>query len=123
MNPRFLGLYTAIYHVADLARAKAWHSRMLGLAPYFDEPFYVGFNVGGHELGLLPAGDAKNPGVVAYWGVKDIRATLDALLAEGATAHEGVQDVGEGIKVATVLDSEENVFGLIENPHFPAKPE
>jgi predicted enzyme related to lactoylglutathione lyase len=122
MNARFRGLYTAIYHVADLARAKVWYARSLGVAPYFDEPFYVGFNVGGHELGLVPAEAASAPAasrVVAYSGVDDIHGTLDLLLAEGAKPHEQVQDVGGGIKVATVLDSEGNIFGLIENPHFP----
>lgn len=119
MNARFLGLYTAIYHVTDLARAKFWYARMLGIAPYFDQPFYVGFNVGGHELGLLPAVPAAVSRVVAYWGVADLAVTLALFVAEGAVISEPVQDVGGGIKVATVLDSEGNAFGLIENPNFP----
>jgi catechol 2,3-dioxygenase-like lactoylglutathione lyase family enzyme len=69
MNIPLLGLYTAIYRVADLAAAKAWYARWLGIEPYFDEPFYVGFNVAGYELGLLPleAGENKEHGVVCYW--------------------------------------------------------
>jgi catechol 2,3-dioxygenase-like lactoylglutathione lyase family enzyme len=50
----FLGLRTAIYHVDDLRKAKEWYSDLLGVEPYFDDPFYVGFKVGGYELGLDP---------------------------------------------------------------------
>jgi predicted enzyme related to lactoylglutathione lyase len=116
----FLGLRTAIYHVSDIAKARDWYAAVLGFAPYFDQPFYVGFNVGGFELGLQPSeSDAnKADGVVAYWGVNDAEAALRHLLERGATANEAVQDVGEGIKVATVKDPFGNVFGIIENPHF-----
>jgi predicted enzyme related to lactoylglutathione lyase len=117
----FLGLRTAIYHVNDIEKGKAWYARVLGIEPYFDQPFYVGFNVGGYELGLQPAdeaGTAKADGAVAYWGVADADAAYQRVLQLGATAHEAVQDVGEGIKVATVKDPFGNVFGIIENPHF-----
>ena len=115
------GLRTALYIVADLARAKAWYTDVLGFGPYFDEPFYVGFNVGGYELGLLPAeGDAAPGagGTVVYWGVPDADAALEQLVKAGATTHEPVQDVGGGIRTATVLDPFKNVLGVIENPHF-----
>jgi predicted enzyme related to lactoylglutathione lyase len=116
----FLGLRTAIYHVSDIAKARDWYAAVLGFGPYFDQPFYVGFNVGGFELGLQPSeSDAnKADGVVAYWGVNDAGAALSHLLDRGASAHEAVQDVGEGIKVATVKDPFGNLFGIIENPHF-----
>jgi predicted enzyme related to lactoylglutathione lyase len=119
----FLGLRTAIYYVDDLNEAKEWYSSVLGFAPYFDEPFYVGFNVGGYELGLHPGGDrsAKAAGVVAYWGVENAEAALARLLERGATEHEAVQDVGGGIKVAAVTDPFGNVFGVIENPTFTLK--
>jgi len=116
----FQGLRTVVYHVADLERAKAWYADVLGIKPYFDEPFYVGFNVGGFELGLNP--DMENvvqgSSVRAYWGVEDAEASLNRLLQLGAERHEDVQDVGGGIRVATVLDPFGNVFGIIENPHF-----
>jgi len=119
-NPNFLGLRTAIYHAPDLAKAKAWYSKILGIEPYFDQPFYVGFNIGGYELGLDPdPSAAAGPGGVAvYWGVADANAALKHLLSLGATQRTNVQEVGEGIRVATILDPFGNVFGIIENPQF-----
>lgn len=117
----FLGLRTAIYHVDDIEKGKAWYSEVLGVPPYFDQPFYVGFNVAGYELGLHPgasSGEGKADAAVTYWGVDDCAATFQRLLDLGATSHELVQDVGEGIKVAAVKDPFGNTFGIIENPHF-----
>ncbi len=117
----FLGLRTAIYHVDDIDKAKSWYSSVLGIKPYFDEPFYVGFNVGGYELGLQPGESTsadKAAGAVAYWGVTNAEVDLNRVIKLGATWHEDVQDVGGGIKVATVKDPFGNVFGIIENPHF-----
>jgi predicted enzyme related to lactoylglutathione lyase len=119
----FKGLRTTIYQVSDMQEAKSWYARVLGVAPYFDQPFYVGFSVGGYELGLqpdAPAGTAVE-NVVAYWGVDDAQAVLDHLLAAGASLKAKVQDVGEGIKVATVRDPFGNVLGIIENPNFAAQ--
>jgi len=117
----FLGLRTAIYHVSDIDKSKHWYSEVLGVQPYFDQPFYVGFNVGGYELGLQPGAATsaeKADGAVAYWGVEDAEAALKRMVEPGATMHEALQDVGEGIKVATVKDPFGNIFGLIENPNF-----
>lgn len=115
----FLGLRTAVYHVNDIEKGKEWFSKVLGFPPYFDEPFYVGFNVGGYELGLQPSeGQISNPSGNAYWGVESCDAAFQKLLDHGATANEPVQDVGGGIKVATVKDPFGNVLGIIENPHF-----
>lgn len=119
-NSNFHGLRTVIYHAPDLARAKSWYASVLGVEPYFDQPFYVGFNVGGYELGLNPDASAApaGAGCVVYWGVSDAGAALARLLSLGATEHAAVQDVGEGIKVASVRDPFGNIFGIIENPHF-----
>lgn len=120
-NQPILGLRTAIYRVADLDKAKDWYRSVLGADPYFDEPFYVGFNVGGFELGLDPdtSEGATGPGgVTTYWGVEDADAALARLLKLGAREHGPVRDVGGGIRVASVLDPFGNVFGIIENPHF-----
>ena len=122
-----LGLRTAIYHVDDLQKAKEWYSQILGIEPYFDEPFYVGFNVGGYELGLNPdmSGVTTGGSTFAYWGVEDVRAEYQRLLELGAKQHDDIQDVGGDILVATVTDPWGNIFGIIENPHFsldPSKP-
>jgi predicted enzyme related to lactoylglutathione lyase len=120
-NPHFLGLRTVLYHAPDLAKATAWYSEVLGIAPYFDQPFYVGFNVGGYELGLDPDSSTTpggSRGVVVYWGVSDAQAELDRLFSLGASVRSAVQDVGEGIRVASVLDPFGNIFGIIQNPHF-----
>jgi predicted enzyme related to lactoylglutathione lyase len=113
-----LGLRTAIYHVSDLAKAKAWYSEVLGQQPYFDQPFYVGFSVGGFELGLVPDGKSGAGGTVAYWGVADAADAVARLEALGAPVIEKLQDVGEGIRVATVADPFGNLLGIIENPNF-----
>jgi predicted enzyme related to lactoylglutathione lyase len=117
----FEGLRTTIYVVDDLDRAAAWYTDVLGAGPYFDEPFYVGFNVGGFELGLLPAEGDDQPGAggtLAYWGVEDIDAAMERLIERGAEKRDPVEDVGGGVKVATVLDPFGNILGVIENPHF-----
>ncbi len=95
----------------------------MGQQPYFDEPFYVGFNVAGYELGLLPIADAKSRknGCVAYWGVKNIEAAASELQTKGYKFFENIVEVGGGIKTATFLDTDGNIIGLIENPHFPNK--
>lgn len=121
----FDGLRTVIYHVPDLNSAKSWYSSILDQEPYFDESFYVGFEVGGFELGLLPGGDAddldpdgSHGGVFAYWGVPDAQDALGRLIDMGATRRGGVEDVGGGVRVATVLDPFGNILGVIENPEF-----
>lgn len=115
----FQGLRTVVYNVADLQAAKEWYAATLGFAPYFDEPFYVGFSVGGYELGLVPADDASTvPGSVTYWGVPDADEAMERLLAQGATTHEAVHDVGGGIRLGSVFDPDGNIVGVIYNPHF-----
>ena len=113
-----LGLRTALYAAPDLEAGKAWYAKVLAHAPYFDEPFYVGFEVAGFELGLVPDAKPSADGTAVYWGVADIDAELARLTALGAPSHETPRDVGGGIRVASVRDPFGNVFGLIENPHF-----
>ena len=114
----FLGLRTAIYPVPDLSGAKLWYEQALGIKPYYDQPYYVGFSVGGFELGLLPDGSAGIGGAQPLWGVQDAGAEFAHLLALGATELQPVTDVGEGIKVAAVKDPFGNRLGIIENPNF-----
>ncbi len=119
----FLGLRTAAYQARDLDKAKAWYSTVLDKQPYFDQPFYVGFNVGGYELGIVPTPDAgakRTPAGIAYWGVEDAHAAYQRLLDLGATQQEPIQDVGEGILIGAVYDPFGNVLGVIQNPNFKA---
>jgi predicted enzyme related to lactoylglutathione lyase len=115
-----LGLRTAIYHVPDLKRAKDWYTAAFGVKPYYDEPYYVGFNVGGFELGLDPdPGSKPGPGgSVAYWGVQNIDAAFNQFVKAGGKPISVPRDVGGDIKVATVADPFGNLIGLIHNPHF-----
>lgn len=120
MQSRFLGLRTLGYKVPDLQKAKEWYTGILGTPPYFDEPFYVGFNVAGYELGLQPAEGKVICGdnISVYWGVEDVQTMYDSLIAAGAMAFEKPTDVGDGIVVAAVKDPWGNPFGIIYNPHF-----
>ncbi|MFN0037038.1 MAG: VOC family protein [Saprospiraceae bacterium] len=128
MATPFLGLRTCIYRVPDVAAAAEWYSNALGIKPYFNEPFYVGFDVGGYELGLQPIEDqlqlsesSSRDNVETYWGVEDIQAVFAHLLAHGAASHSEPSNVGEGIWVATAKDPWGNIIGIIKNPHFTAK--
>jgi predicted enzyme related to lactoylglutathione lyase len=121
--PLLLGLRTAQYHVrtSDLSAARHWYVKALGIQPYFDQPYYVGFNVAGFELGLVPEDrvpPSREGAVAVYWGVANIQEGLDQLLAIGATKTADIQDVGGGIKKVIVLDPFGNPFGLMENPSF-----
>lgn len=120
MTSPILGLRTAIYKIppADLQKAKAWYAEAFAAEPYFDEPFYVGFSVGGYELGLQPEDVAKGESVAVFWGVKDIQKEYERFLATGASAVEAPMNVGGQIMVATVKDPWNNLLGLIYNPEF-----
>lgn len=120
MSKTILGLRTAIYQVPDINAAKNWYTDVFETEPYFDEPFYVGFDIGGFELGLQSdeARTEKIESVVAYWGVENVRQEFDRFIAAGATVVEEPQEVGGGIVVAKVKDPWGNIIGLIYNPHF-----
>ena len=121
MEKTFLGLRTVGYTVGDLQKAKKWYTQAFEVEPYFDEPYYVGFNIGGYELGLQPEqtpSTEKATGVVAYWGVNDIQATYERLIRLGAKSNEPPQNVGDELMVATVIDPWGNIIGIIYNPYF-----
>lgn len=122
----FKALMTVIYPVPDLSAAREWYAAALAVDPYFDQPFYVGFNVGGYELGLVPTEpplhEAGNRGAVAYWGVDDADAALSRLVGYGARVLDPVKSVGGDIRVGIVEDPYGNAFGIIENPGFQPPP-
>jgi predicted enzyme related to lactoylglutathione lyase len=103
----------SVYPVKDLARARALYAKLLGVAPYVDSPYYVGFKVGDHEVGLDP--NAHHKGITApldYWDVADIKTTVKAFVEAGATVQEDVKDVGGGMLIATIRDADGNLIGL-----------
>lgn len=110
------GVKTVLYPVKDLARARTLYSTLLGVKPYGEEPWYVGFRVGDQEIGLDPHGHSQGmTGPVAYFHVDDIKATLKALRSAGAAALQEVKDVGGGKLIASVKDADGNVIGLIQS--------
>lgn len=123
-NTKMLGLRTTIYKVGDIDQAKAWYAKAFGVESYFDEPYYVGFSIGGYELGLQPEENPtteKPESVVTYWGVNDIEEVYGQLIESGATENEKPYNVGGELMTATVKDPWGNVIGIIYNPYFKAK--
>ena len=121
MATSILGLRTTIYKVDDLDKAKAWYGEAFQASPYFEEPFYVGFNIAGYELGLMPddmSSADKSANVLSYWGVEDIATAVAHLVGLGATEETAPSNVGGDIMVATVKDPWGNTIGLIFNPDF-----
>jgi predicted enzyme related to lactoylglutathione lyase len=110
------GIKTIIYPVRDLAAAKALYGALLGVEPYADAPYYVGFKADGQDIGLDPNGHKQGmTGPVGYYHVSDIKESLQALLAAGAEPQQDVRDVGGGTLIATVKDADGNVIGLRQN--------
>lgn len=116
-----LGLRTTIYKVGDIEKARDWYSRAFETEPYFDEPYYVGFSIGGYELGLQPEENPttdKTESVFSYWGVEKIQLVYDRLIELGAVENEKPYNVGGELMTATVKDPFGNIIDLIYNPHF-----
>jgi predicted enzyme related to lactoylglutathione lyase len=108
------GIRTVIYPVKDIGRGKALFSNLLGVAPYADTAYYVGFRVGDQEIGLDPNG--HKAGMTAYYHVDDIKKSLQLLLDAGAQVEQQVKDVGGGKLIASVKDADGNIVGLIQSP-------
>jgi len=121
MKNKILGLRTASYKVGDIVKAKEWYSKAFKTNPYFDETFYIGFNIGGYELGLMSEENStteKIESCVALWGVEDINEAYNHFLKCGAATFEEPRNVGGELMVATVKDPWGNIIGLLYNPYF-----
>jgi len=115
------GLRSWIIKVPDLQAAKTWYTKAFRTEPYFDEPFYVGYNIAGYELGLHPETEPildKKGNIFTYWGVEDVQIEFDRLLSLGASPFEKPENVGGEIITASVKDPWDNIIGIIFNPHF-----
>ena len=110
------GIKTVLHPVSDLEKAKAVYTALLGIPPQSDSPYYVGYEVAGQQIGLVPSGGPQGmTSPVAYWHVPDIEAKLAEVIAAGAAVNEPVRDVGAGRLVATVTDPDGNVLGLLQD--------
>ena len=109
------GIRTVIYPVRDLGRAKTLYGKLMGVVPYADEAYYVGFRVGDQEVGLDPNGHSQGmTGPVGYWHVDDIEESLELLLDAGAEVQRVIKDVGGGKLIASVKDTDGNIIGLVQ---------
>jgi len=110
------GIKTVLHPVSDLERAKATYTALLGIPPQHDSDYYVGFDVEGQHIGLVAGGGPQGyTSPVAFWEVPDIEAKLAEVTAAGATVKEPAHNVGGGRMVATVIDSDGNVLGLLQD--------
>jgi predicted enzyme related to lactoylglutathione lyase len=110
------GFRTLLHPVSDLAAAKAVYTALLGLEPQTDSPYYVGYDLGGQHIGLVPGGAQQGMSApVAYRHVDDLAVALAEVVAAGATVREPAREVGGGRTVATVADPDGNVLGLLQD--------
>ncbi len=111
------GVNTILYPVKDPAKAKALFSALLGTEPMADQPFYIGFKVGGQNIGLVPNGHSQGmTGAAGYYGVADIAAAINRLTSLGAAVVQEPKDVGGGALVALLRDHDGNMIGLMHTP-------
>ncbi|WP_436497625.1 VOC family protein [Actinokineospora sp. HUAS TT18] len=116
MTSTTLGIKTVLHPVSDVAKAKEVYTALLGFAPQTDETYYVGFEVEGQHIGLVPGGGPQGMTYpVTYWHVPDIEAKLAEVTEAGGTVQEPVRDVGGGRLVATFTDPDGNVLGLLQD--------
>jgi len=110
------GIKTVLHPVSDVAKAKSVYTALLGVEPQVDSEYYVGYDVAGQHIGLLPGGGPQGlTSPLAYWHVSDIEAKLAELTAAGAIVKDSPQDVGGGRLVASVTDPDGNVLGLVQD--------
>ena len=111
------GIKTVLHPVSDLGASKAVYTALLGSAPQHDSDYYVGYDIEGQHIGLVPGGGPQGmTSPVAYWQVPDIEAKLAEVTAAGGTVKDAVRDVGGGRLVASFADPDGNVLGLMQDP-------
>lgn len=107
------GIATVVYPVKDIEKAKAYFRELLGVEPYADEPYYVGFKVGNQDIGLDPHGHKE--GTTVYYQVDDINKSLKLLVDAGAKTIQEIKNVGGGRMIAAVQDKNDNIIGLVQD--------
>lgn len=120
------GFSTISFFAEDLEAAKAWYTELLGFGPYFEVPGYIEFRVGDyqHEIGIAQGQWAPHDmtaapgGVIAYWHVDDLDASIERLTAMGAKEYEPKTVRGEGFATASFVDPFGNVLAVMTNQHY-----
>ena len=107
------GIKIVLYPVKDMTQAKTLFRKLLGVEPYADQPYYVGFKIGDQDIGLVPS----NPegGVAAFYHVDDIKNSLQILVDGGATIIQDIKNVGGERLIASAKDKDGNIIGLVQN--------
>ncbi|MCA1735260.1 MAG: VOC family protein [Actinobacteria bacterium] len=103
-----------VYPVKDLEKAKKLFTQLLGADPYTDASYYVGYRVEDREIGLDPDGSSNGP--IVYWRTDDIAARVEGLRSAGWEVTRDANDVGGGLMVAQLADSDGNTIGLRQEP-------
>lgn len=101
-----------VFPVKDVEKAKTLYNTFLGVEPYADSPYYVGYKVGELEVGLAPNSEDK----VVYIDTEDIQASLKELVDAGAELYSDAKNVGGGLLVAQVKDVDGNILGFRQAP-------
>jgi lactoylglutathione lyase len=108
-------LQTILFPVKDVEKAKAVYTALLGVAPGVESPYYVGYDIDGQHIGLVPNGSTNGP--ACYRHVDDLETGLKALIEAGASVAQEPKEVGNGRTVASVLDADGTEIGLIQDRH------
>lgn len=106
------GIKTVLYPVKDIKQATALFRKFLGVDPYAEQPYYVGFKVDDQDIGLVP----NNPEgtVTAFYHVDDIKNSLQILIGGGASIIQDIKNVGGDRLIASVKDKDDNIIGLVQ---------
>ena len=110
-----MNVSSIVIPVKDVAAASTFYRTVFGAEPHTDTPYYVGFNLGGLEIGLNPHGHATGMvGPTAYHATEDVEASVAELVEAGATVVSPATSVGGTTVVAIVADADGNHLGLIQ---------
>ena len=107
------GIKTVIYPVKDMTQATTLFRKFLGVEPYADQPYYVGFKINDQDIGLVP--NSPEAGVTAFYHVDDIKSSLQILLDAGQAIIQDIKNVGGGRLIASTKDMDGNIIGLVQN--------
>lgn len=108
-------LSSILYPTSDLEKAKAIFTTLLGAAPTSDSPYYVGYEINGLQVGLVPGGHRDGvTGPLPYYGVEHVEQAVADLEAAGAEVITPATQVAPDTLIAVVQDAEGNAIGLIQ---------